>query len=198
MQNLLILSLLRAFRYRSFALLWAGQTLSRIGDFLYELSLAWWVLQKTGSAAAMGSVLIVSFTPMLLFLLIGGVAVDRFPRARLMFASDLLRGVVVGAVALLAFSDLLEIWHVYIASLVFGFVDAFFQPAYTAMVPTIVPPEDLPSANSLTSMSIQTGRIVGPVLAAAIIGLGGTPLAFALNGLTFFVSSAFLLPLLRL
>jgi len=197
-QNLLALSLLRAFHHRFFALVWIGQTLSRIGDFLYQVALAWWVLQKTGSAAAMGTVLVVSFTPMLLFFLICVVAVDRFSRARLMLLSDLLRGAVVGMVAMLAFTDLLEIWHVYVAGLIFGFVDAFFQPAYTAMVPTLVPPEALSSANSLSSMSVQTGRIAGPLLAAGMIGLGGTPLAFALNALTFFISAAFLVPLLRL
>src|SRR6185436_13608494 len=135
------MSLFRSLAYRPFALLWAGQTISRIGDFLYEIALAWWVLEKTGSATAMAGVLIFAFTPMLLFLLIGGVAVDRYPRVRLMLASDLLRGLVVTLVAALAFSQQLEIWHVYIASLIFGLVDAFFQPAYTALVPEITPHE---------------------------------------------------------
>src|SRR5215211_5322930 len=81
--------LLRSLGHRSFALLWCGQTLSRIGGFLYEIALAWWVLQETGSAAAMAGVLIFAFTPMVLFLVIGGVAVDRLPRVQLMLASDL-------------------------------------------------------------------------------------------------------------
>ena len=81
------MTLFRSLAHRPFALLWAGQTISRIGDFLYEITLAWWVLQKTGSAVAMAGVLIFSFTPMLLFLLLGGVAVDRYPRVRLMLVS---------------------------------------------------------------------------------------------------------------
>lgn len=191
------IALLRALYGRQFALLWSGQTFSRVGDFLYQVALAWWVLEKTGSALAMGTVLIFSFTPMLLFLLIGGVAVDRLPRVPLMLASDLLRGVVVAVVALFTFTNTLEIWHIYLASLTFGFVDAFFQPAYSAMVPQIVPVDDLPSANSLSSISVQIGRILGPALAAALIAVGGTPFAFTFNSLTFFVSAAFLLPLLR-
>jgi MFS family permease len=75
---------------RSFALLWSGQTLSRLGDSLFTIALAWWVLQKTGSATAMGIVLICSTLPMLLLLLFGGVAVDRFPRLHLMLASLLI------------------------------------------------------------------------------------------------------------
>ncbi|HEY3228279.1 MAG TPA: MFS transporter, partial [Roseiflexaceae bacterium] len=184
------MSLLISLKHRSFALLWSGQTISRLGDSLYRVALAWWVLEKTGSATAMGTVLIFSFTPMLLFLLIGGVAVDRFPRLRVMLTSDLLRGLVTTIVALLAFSQALEVWHIYIASVVFGFVDAFFEPAYVATVPEITPREALPSANSLTSLSRQVTGIVGPALGAAIVGLGGTPTAFALDGLSFFLSAA--------
>ena len=73
-QTLNGLSLLRALRHRIFAFLLVGQTVSRVGDFLYEIALAWWVLQKTGSPVAMAGVLVFAFTPMLLFLLIGGVA----------------------------------------------------------------------------------------------------------------------------
>src|SRR5215468_6145634 len=82
----------RALGNRSFALVWSGQTLSRIGDLLYQVALAWWVLEHTSSAAAMASLLIVSLAPTLLFLLIGGVAVDRFSRIKIMLASDVLRG----------------------------------------------------------------------------------------------------------
>src|SRR5712692_3816041 len=110
------MALFRTLNHRSVALLWSGQTLSRIGDFLYQVALAWWVLQKTGSAVAMGTVLLFSFAPMLLFLLVGGVAVDRLPRVGVMLVSDLARGVVVSLVALLAFAGQLEIWHVYVAS----------------------------------------------------------------------------------
>jgi MFS family permease len=189
------LALFRSLANRSFTLLWAGQTFSRVGDFLYDIALAWWVLQKTGSAAAMAGVLIFAFTPMLVFLLIGGVAVDRYNRLRLMLVSDLARGVVVSVVALLAFTGALDIWHVYVAALVFGLVDAFFQPAYTATVPEIVAADDLPSANSLSSMSVQLGRILGPALGAGIIAIGGSALAFAINASTFFISAAFLIPL---
>jgi hypothetical protein len=66
-------SLFLALKQRSFMLLWTGQVISRLGDSLYRVALAWWVLERTGSATAMGTVLIFSFTPMLLFLLLGGV-----------------------------------------------------------------------------------------------------------------------------
>ena len=137
------MSLFRSLKHRSFALLWAGQTLSRVGDFVYEIALAWWVLEKTGSAETMALVLVFSITPSILFLLIGGVAVDRLPRIALMLFSDIGRALTALIVAALAFSGQLQVWHIFAASLFFGFVMAFFQPAYAAVVPQIVPQDDL-------------------------------------------------------
>lgn len=184
------MALLRSLAHRSFALLWSGQTVSRLGDSLYTIALAWWVLQHTGSAAAMGVVLICSTVPMLLFLLLGGVAVDRLPRLRLMLASDLLQAILVGLTALLAFGQWLELWHVFVMSAIVGLAQAFFYPAYTAVIPDVVPADRLPSANSLRTISLQVAQIIGPGIGAAIIALGGTPLAFALDSLSFLISAA--------
>ncbi len=188
-------TMLQPLGHRPFALLWSGQTLSRVGDFVYEVALAWWVLQKTGSATAMGTVLVCTFAPMLLFLLIGGVAGDRLPRVRVMFLSDLGRGLLVGGVAVLAATGQLEIWHVYLAGLLFGFVDAFFQPAYSAAVPDLTPEAVLPSANALTGISQTAGRIIGPGVGAALVAWGGPAFAFALDALSFFAAAALLVPL---
>ena len=191
------MNFIRAFRSRPFALLWAGQTISRLGDSLYRIALAWWVLEETGSAEAMGKVLLFSFAPMLLFLLVGGVVVDRLPRLRVMFAADLVNGAVVGVLAYLAATGRLEVGHVYAASAVFGLAEAFFFPAYNASIPQIVPAEALPSANSLTSLSWQLSSVVGPALGAAIVATAGVPAAFALDSVSFFVSAMFLVPILR-
>jgi DHA3 family tetracycline resistance protein-like MFS transporter len=136
--------------------------------------------------------------PKLIFLLIGGVMADRLPRQRVMFASDLLRGILAVALAGLMQAQLLEIWHVYIASLIFGFVDAFFQPAYTALVPGITPADMLPSANSLTALSGQFSGIIGPTFGAAIVALGGTVITFVTDGLSFFIAAGSILPILTL
>ncbi len=182
------MGLFRALSHRPFALLWTGQTISRLGDSLYRVALAWWVLEQTGSATAMGTVLIFSFIPMLLFLLIGGVAVDRLPRLRVMLGADVVSGLVMLAVAGLAFAQRLEIWHLYVASMVFGFVEAFFFPAYQALVPELTSPELLPSANALTSLSIQLAGVVGPAIGAGVVAVGGAASAFGLNGLSFLIA----------
>jgi DHA3 family tetracycline resistance protein-like MFS transporter len=190
--------LLRAFAGQPFTLLWSGQTASRIGDHLYQVALAWWVLQETQSATAMGLVLVCAYSPMLVFLLLGGAAVDRLPRIKVMVVSDLARGTLVVGLAVLATLGALQIWEVYLATLLFGFMNAFFRPAYTALVPELVPPTDLPSANSLTSMGEQAGRKLAPPLGALIMAVGGAPLAFGLNAASFFISAACLIPLLDL
>jgi MFS family permease len=191
-----MLTLVRALRHRPFALLWAGQTISVLGDKVFQVALAWWVLQKTGSAAAMGTVLVLTMAPMLVFLLFGGVLVDRLPRVRLMLISDVVRGAVISSAAMLAHSDRLALGHVYAFSLIFGTVDAIFQPAFRSVIPELTPPDDLPSANSLASLSGQLSGIAGPAIGGSVVLVGGAPLAFALDGLSFFVSGLCLVPLL--
>ena len=191
------MNVLRSLRHRPFAWLWTGQTISRLGDSLYRIALSWWVLEKTGSAVAMGTVLIFSQIPLLLFLLIGGVVVDRLPRVRIMFASDVLSGLVITFVAIFSWLNLLEIWHIYLASILFGFVEAFFFPAYQAVVPGITPPELLTSANSLNGLSQRVTGIVGPAIGAALVAVGGTSVTFALDALSFFISALCILPLIR-
>jgi len=192
------MALFESLKHRSFALLWSGQALSRLGDNVYRVALAWWVLEKTGSATIMGKVFILSYTPMLLFALIGGVTVDRFSRMQVMFVADLLRFFVLIGIAILGFAHLLELWHVYITSIILGTVEAFFQPAYTAVLPDVIPREALVSANSLTSLSKQLAKVVGPALSGVIVKLGSTSTAFAINAVSFLISAACLLPILGL
>jgi len=192
-----IMNFLSALTHRPFALLWAGQTVSRLGDNLHRITLAWWVLEKTGSATAMGTVLVLSQIPLLFFILIGGIVVDRFPRIRIMFLSDLLSGTVVTFIAVFAWLDVLEIWHVYIASLVFGFVEAFFFPAYHAVIPQITPPDMLTSANSLNGLSQRMMGVIGPIAGASLVAVGGTSLAFGLDALSFFISAVCIFLILR-
>jgi MFS family permease len=91
----------------------------------------------------------------------------------------------------------LQIWHIYVASLLFGFVEAFFFPAYQAVIPQLTPPDMLTSANSLNGLSGRITGIVGPSIGAALVATGGTSLTFALDALSFFISALFVFPLIR-
>lgn len=191
------MSIFRALQHSTFASLWAGQTISRFGDAVFRIALAWWVLEKTGSAGAMSLVMICSMVPTGIFLLIGGVVVDRFNRAWLMMIADLLRGLIIGALALIALTGKLEIWHIYIISALTGIAGAFFNPAYTAITPEVTPAESLTSANSLTSLSVELTGVVGPSVGAMIVAMGGTSLAFFLDAASFFISAICLVPSMR-
>ena len=190
------MALLDSLRYRAFAYLWSGQTVSRFGDSLYRVALQWWVFETIGSPEAMGTIQALSFAPMLVFLLIGGVVVDRLPRLRVMLGADLLSATIILSVAALAFTQQLQLWHLFVASVLFGFVEAFFFPAFNAVVPDLIPETARPSANSMTRLSQDLTGVAGPAIGAWIIRLGGTALGFALNGISFVVAALTVLPVL--
>lgn len=179
----------RALSSRPFTLLWIGQTISSLGDGAYTMALAWFILLLTGSATAMGLVVTASAIPRVLFLLFGGVVADRLPRRLVMLWSDAGRAIVVLLIATLAWLHLLQLWHLIVLSLIFGFVDGFFIPAYQSIPPQLVASEDLPSANALNELSQHASQLLGPLLGAACVALVGPASAFGLDGLTFIASS---------
>ena len=183
----------RALRSRPFAWLWAGQTISALGDGAYTVALAWAVLDLTGSATDMGIVLVARSVPMLLFVLIGGVAADRLPRRLVMLASDAGRAVAVLAIAALEWLGVLQVWHLVALAFFFGIVSGFFMPAYQSIAPELVEVEALPSANGLNGLSRQVGMLLGPLIGGALVAAVGAQDAFAFDGLSFVVSALCLL-----
>ncbi len=183
----------RALRWRSYALLWGGQTISALGDGAFFTAMPWTVLLLTHSATAMGIVAIAQMLPRVLFLLVGGVAADRLPRRLILLWSDAGRGLAVFAVAALAWIGVLQLWHLIALGLLFGLADGFFVPAYSAIPPQLVPAEDLPSANALTSLGRQMSVLIGPALGAFFIAVTGVRGAFLFDGLTFAFSAVCLL-----
>ncbi|MCI0582934.1 MAG: MFS transporter [Chloroflexi bacterium] len=190
--------LLSSLRVRPFATLWGGQTISRFGDAVHQIALAWLVLELTGSAAAMGAVLAAHILPFIAFSLVGGVVVDRLPRLRVMLASDLARMVIVAVIAGLVILERVEFWHLIVLAAMFGTVEAFFHPAYLAAVPELVPTDQRPSANSLHQLSRRFARLLGPAIGAGLVAGGGTGFAFALDALSYLVSAGLVVIALRL
>src|SRR5579883_1591424 len=152
----------RALQSRSFALLWVGQTVSLMGDGAYFTALSWAVLLLTHSGTIMGIVAIAGMAPRILFLLLGGVAADRLPRRLLLLWSDGGRAVLVLLIAALGMINLLQLWHLIVLTIAFGFVDGFFVPALESIPPQLVEVELLPSANALTGLSRQMSVLLGP------------------------------------
>ena len=187
------LSFARSLKSRPFAFVWMGQTISNLGDMIFFTALAWQVLIMTGSATAMGIVLVAAEIPRLGFMLIGGVVADRLPRRLIMLWSDGGRGLIILLIALLGWMHLLQFWQLVLQSLLFGFVDGFFNPAVRAITPELVEKDDLTSANSLNSLGQTVSQLLGPALGATLVALISTSGAFAADALSFFLSVAFLI-----
>src|SRR5215467_13489368 len=185
----------RAFRSRPFTLLWAGQTISVLGDAVFNIAITWEVLLLTGSATAMSLILIAQWAPRIVFLLLGGVIADRISRRLLMLWADAGRGDIVMVVAWLSWAHLLQFWHLIALAPLFGIAGSFFDPAYQAIMPQLVETEALSSVNSLNTLSRNVGFLLGPVLGAIFATLFGQASAFAFDGLTFAISALCLLAL---
>ena len=151
--------------------------------------------ELTGSPSDVGLVLAAYTLPLIAFLLIGGVWADRLPRQRLMAATDVVRCLLHALLAALILTGAIEIWHMVVIGALFGTAQAFFQPAYTGLVPQTVPEQDLQAANALGWASLNLGELVGPALATLLVLGVGAGWAFALDAATFAFSAALLIRL---
>ena len=187
---------------RDFRLLWIGEAISVIGDQFYMIALPWLVLQLTGDALAMGTVLALAAVPRALFMLVGGALTDRFSPRMVMLVSNLLRMLLVFLLAGLVLSATIEMWMIYMLALLFGLADAFFYPAQSAIVPRLVDDDQLQPANALMQGTWQLSLFAGPVLAGLLItmmagetsasgggDLRGIGLALIIDALTFLASA---------
>jgi MFS family permease len=189
------LPFIRAFRSRPFALLWAGQTVSVIGDAVFTIAIAWEVLILTGSATAMSVILLAQWVPRAGFLLLGGVIADRVSRRVLMLGADVGRGAIVLFVAYLGWSHQLQFWHLVALAPLFGIASSFFDPAYQAIMPQLVDKDALTEVNSLNTLSRNAGFLLGPVPGALVVAFSGMASAFAFDALTYAISALCLLAL---
>lgn len=182
-----------ALRSPAFRLLWFGQSVSVIGDGLVVVAIGLFVTRLTGDPADVGVVLAGYSVPLVLFLLLGGVVADRLPRQWVMVVTDAVRGAVHLILALLIATGWVRIWHMVVVGVLFGASQAFFEPAYTGLVPQTVPESDIQAAQALGGISRELASFVSPALATALVFTVGGAAAFALDGLTFVVSALTLL-----
>ena len=181
--------MLRTLRHREFRLLWAGQSISMVGDGIYFVALPWQVYEITNAPTALAVVGVAWTLPMVLALLAAGVASDRLDRRSVLIAGDLLRLVALAAMAVLSLAGVIELWHLLALSAVYGVGEALFQPSFTAIVPQVVPQEDLLRANALKELVEPLGiRFAGPALGGVTIEALGVGAAFAVDAGTFGIS----------
>ena len=183
--------MLTALRSRNFRLLWLSQSVSVIGDALVIVAIGLFVTRRTGSAADVAFVLAAYATPLVTFILIGGVVADRLPRQVVMVTSDLIRAALHATLAVLIATDTVRIWHMVVIGVLYGTAEAFFRPAYTGLIPqTVASDDDIQGAQALGGLSAELANFASPALATALVlGIGGG-WAFGVDAATFLVSAA--------
>jgi|SRR5215218_254022 len=184
--------LLRVLRHRDFRLLWLANSASVVGDRIVLVAIALFVVDLTGSAADLGFVMAAYSLPLIFFLLVGGVLADRLPRHLVVVATDLVRFVLHGLLAVLIVTGEVRIWHLLVIGVLFGSAEAFYRPAATGLLPQTVPENEIQEANAVTTMFANLAEFAGPALATVLV-LGFSPAAaFGIDALTFLLSAALL------
>lgn len=188
---------------RDFRLLWIGEAISLLGDQFHMIALPWLVLQLTGDAFMMGTVLALAAVPRAIFMLVGGAITDRYSSRNVMLLSNLARMVLVIILSATILTGNIEMSLIYLISLLFGLADAFYFPASQSIVPSLVSKKLLHSANAIVQGTVQISVFLGPMIAGILIsllststptvdgvpGLTGIGIAFGFDALTFVVSA---------
>lgn len=188
--------MLSVLKLAPFRRLWLAQIFSELGDWIRNMALLFWVYQVSdGSPLAVSAITVCEYVPILFVTPFAGVWVDRWNRVRTMIAADLLRAASLGLIALALLTEWLP--FAYLGALIAGSLQAFFDPARTAVVANIVEKEHLIAANSLTQVTRNTLRVLGPMVGTGLFALIGATSAFILDAVSFLISAWLLRALLK-
>ena len=165
--------------------MWIGACTSSIGTWMQNLAQSWLVYSISGSAFYLGLDAFLGQIPIILFSLVGGVFADRTSRRKLLIISQVIQMSCAFLLATLVFFGLRNIWPILCLSFVVGTAQSVGGPAYAALVPTLVDPEDLPNAIALNSIQFNLARVIGPVLGGLALKNLGATWCFGLNGISF-------------
>ena len=175
--------MLGLFRQRNFSLLWIGNFISMMGDWMLLVALPFYVFQRTGSALATGATFIVEVIPTLLLGSVAGVFVDRWSRKMTLVVTKMLSALVL--LLLLFVQTRNGLWLVYVVAFAESLIDCFASPAYSALVPLLVKEEQLSMANSANKLGVELTRLLGPALGGVILGLFGLTSIILVDSVSF-------------
>jgi predicted MFS family arabinose efflux permease len=174
----------KGFAYRDFRIMWIGACTSQVGTQMQVLAQSWLVFQLSNSSFMLGLDSFLGTIPIVLFSLVGGVFADRTARQKLLLGSQLVQMSCAFLLAALFATGVIHVWHILTISFIVGTAQSFGGPAYQALIPSLVKPEDLPNAIALNSIQFNLARVIGPVLGALALAIGAS-WCFALNGISF-------------
>ena len=158
---------------RSFTILWFGQIISLIGSAMTWFAFTIWAWETTGKASALATISFFAFLPTVLFSPVAGAFVDRWNRKLVMLLSDLASALGTLIIFLIYTFGSLEIWHIYVVSILAGFFTAFQYPAYSAAVTTMLSKDDYTRAEGMLGSARALSGILAPIFAAALLGMVG-------------------------
>lgn len=181
-------------RNRGFRLLWLGQVVSQMGDWFDMIAVYTIALQLTGSSRSVALIMVARFLPSVVMGPLSGVVADRFSRRSIMITADLMRAVVVLGFLLVRRPD--QMWVIYLLTVLQLAFSAFFEPAKTAAIPSIVSNRELIAANTIASVTWSVMLTLGAAVGGFVAGSFGTNAAFVLDSLTF-IASALLIAQVR-
>jgi MFS family permease len=176
-----------ALRQKRYLYLWLGLLISIAGSQMQISALFWHIRILTGEPQplALGGIGLARILPVIVFSFLGGPAADTLNRRRILFITQTAMALVALALALLTFSGHITIWYIYLLTAIQATAVAFDGPARQAMIPNIVPAEDLPSAFSMSSIAMNTGSIIGPALSGIVIVTLGQGYTYFFNAVSF-------------
>jgi MFS family permease len=176
----------QSFKYRDFRMMWTGACTSQVGTQMQTAAQSWTVLELSkNNPFYLGVDQFLGQIPIVLFALLAGVLADRRDRRTILLSSQYTQMACAFAMALLAFTGVLEVWHVWCLSFIIGTAQSFGGPAYSALIPTLVPKEHLPNAIALNSIQFNLARVIGPTFAGIALATLGAAWCFGLNGVSF-------------
>jgi MFS family permease len=184
-------------RHLSFRLLVAGQLVSNFGDAIYSVALPWYVLAHHGGALLLGTVLAAYGVPRTALLVVGGHASDRYRPWTVMLGANVARGVAVAAFAVTAATGLARGSVLIVIAVILGAGEGMFIPASSAIVPALLPREELPAGNALSFGTTQLSQLAGPALGGVLVAVVGAASGFAIDAATFVVSALTLIGIRR-
>ncbi len=184
------------FSQRNYMLLWTSQLVSTLGDSVWIIAVAWQVLALTNSAQDLSTVLLAYSVPQLIFLILGGMTIDRMPRRNIMIALDGLRAIVVLSVAILDMVGMLNVFYLCLVSGFLGIGSAIYNPAFKSLIPEVIEHKEwLLQANALLSFSGSVRRIVGPALGGLVVATAGISGGVIIDAISFAIAMILVLRL---
>jgi MFS family permease len=172
---------LRPFRHRDYRFLAASMAASLFASGLWLVAIVYQVIALGGGPAELSLVAAASSVGLLASVLVGGLAADRLPKRALLIGVEAVRIAAAGGTGVLAVTGLLQLWHLAVIAFVVGAAEGFFFPAYSALLPTLLPPDELLAANGVEgTLRPIAQQALGPALAGALVGAFASGVALLL------------------